>query len=113
MSKDLQLLLIPAYRTQHSQNWLVDTGISLYRDRNLEELIASLSLQIEPLARTTKISWENKEIQTDPYGDRLTYCLAGDFQKVSFPNNLNEWNQATFQYLTLLPENSFVIFYWL
>ncbi|MGG6267121.1 hypothetical protein ACQ4M3_13220 [Leptolyngbya sp. AN03gr2] len=112
MPKDLQLLIIPAYYTQHTQDWLANTNIALHRERNLEDLIDQSKLPIEPLPRTTKISWQNKHLQKDPYGDRLTYCLAGDFRTAQLPEDLNEWNQAMFQCLRSLPEESVIIFYW-
>lgn len=77
----------------------------------------------KPAIKTSKMSlpvyvYEDegiKERTKDPYGSKLTYCLAGEFNKIDvafedYP--YCQWNKAIIEMIKLLPSDTPIILYW-
>lgn len=112
MSTDVKLLLLPESHFNGTNDWFANSAIALKRSESLDVLIEKLGLPIEPVPRNITIAWENEDLSADRFGNRLTYCLAGDFRSVVLPEIADPWNLATFTYIQSLPEKTAVIFLW-
>lgn len=54
------------------------------------------------------------EVETNPYGDKLTWLAAGDLLSVAYHEDvLDNWrNRAVWAYLVQMPEDWPIVLYW-
>lgn len=54
-----------------------------------------------------------ESIDENKYGEKLTYCLAKEFNKIDIKKlDTGEWNKAIIQMVRALPEDTPIILYW-
>jgi hypothetical protein len=65
-----------------------------------------------PLPQEVTLYLDGKDIRTNPYGDELTVALAGDMQKIKWPENTHPFNNAIKAFIDSLPAETHIILYW-
>jgi hypothetical protein len=119
----LDLTVAPIRHTS-SNWWLGHTRIDFDRNYDLFGQIADCGrgggppvipppMPIPPGVRFDWYSDEGIKTETcDPYGEPLTYVIAGWFSKVNAPEQTGKWNRAVLQMLQALPPETPVVLWW-
>ncbi len=114
MGLDLQMCPVQWHKTV---DWLLHDRISFVRDYELFDKFIALK-EIDNIIQETP----SKEIEyyfdegvevtaNNPYGERLTYILAGDLKKADLSTD-NVWNQAVLLMLNNLPADTPIVLWW-
>ncbi len=53
-----------------------------------------------------------KTVETNPYGEPLTFFYAEDVKKIPVSKDMSDWNKAIIKFLKALPRKTIVVLEW-
>lgn len=116
MSLDLTLAVINPKQNTSDFIW-PDSIINLDICHKLFEQLFSknkFGIKIKKLKRS--IWWHNdngaKQVDTDPYGTKLTFIYSEELKKVVVPKETTKWNKKFIQVAKSLPKGTKIILWW-